>query len=84
MDDDGENCNSQDCNRCPPDSIADPDGECKCDPTKCPATPLTCSPGSVRQLIRNSSTKPGYCCDVYVCVEENGNLRVLGVTPKGL
>ncbi|XP_065201867.1 cysteine-rich motor neuron 1 protein-like isoform X3 [Planococcus citri] len=72
QDDEPENCNSQDCNRCPPDSLLSSDGECKCDPTKCPANPVTCSPGLVRQLIRNSSTKPGYCCDVYVCVEENG------------
>lgn len=71
-DDDVENCNSQECNKCPPDSVVNDDDECTCDDKKCPATPLTCSPGLVRQLIQKGGSKPGYCCDVYDCVEENG------------
>lgn len=63
---------------CPPDSVPSnpsvPRSPCECAPARC-VQPL-CRFGSTRELQRTGTNTPGYCCDVYECVQPKGNTDI--------
>ncbi|KAK6623652.1 hypothetical protein RUM43_009504 [Polyplax serrata] len=68
------NCDdSDDEDKCPPDSSLDPaDGICRCMLRHC-FRPI-CRPPLQSVLRRNGKKEPGDCCDVYECVSPQGQI----------
>ncbi|EEB16886.1 hypothetical protein Phum_PHUM442980 [Pediculus humanus corporis] len=66
------NCDdSDDDEKCPPDSILDGDGTCRCEFRHC-FQPICRAPAQ-SVLRKKSNSVPGDCCDVYECVSHDKN-----------